>query len=561
MRLSKEFFYTLREDANDEDSVSGKLLVKAGYIRKISNGVYAKMPLGVKVTENIKKIVRDCMNEKDATEVAMPFLIPMEIFEKTGRANSFGDFMFSLNDRVNRNYALGPTDEEMFALVSTNKVKSYKDLPYTIYQIGTKFRDEMRPRLGLIRTREFTMKDAYSFDADVESLDNSYQKMFDAYNKIFTTLGMDYVIVRADTGLMGGMLSEEFQAISDTGEDILVLCDSCDYASNMEIGTCKSLEDDTAEYQEVKEMHTPDIGKIESLVNELGISIDKLIKTMIYKVGDTFYACMVPGNREINETKLSKLLKTDDICLAEPEDVVRITNAKVGFAGPIGLDIPIIMDEEISHKKNFVVGANKSDYHLENVNVKDFNPTIIADIKNVLEGDICPKCGGKIYLKKGIEVGNTFKLGTKYSEGMGLNYLDKDNKLQPVVMGSYGIGIERIAAALVEQNHDENGIIWPINVAPYKVGIVLINNKDENQVEVAERLYKELMDLNIDTIIDDRDARPGVKFKDMDLIGTPIRITVGKGCIDNKVELKLRKENEVEEVDIESIIQKIKEII
>ena len=347
MKLSKEFFYTLRENANDEDSISGNLLVRGGFIKKIGNGIYAKMTLGIKTAENIKKIVRRCMNEKDASEVIMPSLIPIEIFEKTGRANSFGPFMFSLHDRVGRKYALGPTDEEVFALVSLNKVKSYKDLPYTIYQIGTKFRDEMRPRLGLIRTREFTMKDAYSFDVDYDGLDVSYQKMFDAYKKIFTEVGLNYVIVGADTGLMGGILSEEFQAISDTGEDILVLCDSCDYASNLEIGKCKCKENNKEEYLQIEELYTPDIGKIDDLIEKMQINIDKLIKTMIYKAEDKFYACMVAGNREVNETKLSKILKTDDIVLAEPEDVMRITNANIGFAGPIGLNIPIIMDEEI----------------------------------------------------------------------------------------------------------------------------------------------------------------------------------------------------------------------
>ena len=557
MKLSKEFFYTLRENANDEDSISGNLLVRGGFIKKIGNGIYAKMTLGIKTAENIKKIVRRCMNEKDASEVIMPSLIPIEIFEKTGRANSFGPFMFSLHDRVGRKYALGPTDEEVFALVSLNKVKSYKDLPYTIYQIGTKFRDEMRPRLGLIRTREFTMKDAYSFDVDYDGLDVSYQKMFDAYKKIFTEVGLNYVIVGADTGLMGGILSEEFQAISDTGEDILVLCDSCDYASNLEIGKCKCKENNKEEYLQIEELYTPDIGKIDDLIEKMQINIDKLIKTMIYKAEDKFYACMVAGNREVNETKLSKILKTDDIVLAEPEDVMRITNANIGFAGPIGLNIPIIMDEEILNMQNFVVGANKTNYHLKNVNVKDFKESIIGDIKSVLDGDICPKCGGKLHLKKGIEVGNTFKLGTKYSERMGLNYLGSDNELHPVVMGSYGIGIERIMAAIIEQNHDENGMIWPMSVAPFKVCIVIVNTNDSKQVEIAEKIYNKLQDLNVDTILDDRNIRVGVKFKDMDLIGIPIRITVGKECNENLVEFKLRIKNDFEKIKINEIIEKV----
>ena len=561
MKLSESFFYTLREDASDEESVSGNLLVRGGFIKKVSNGVYAKLPLGIKVTENMKKIVRDCMNETGANEVIMPYLIPMEIFEKAGRADSFGDAMFTLNDRASRKYALGPTDEEMFALVSIPKVKSYKDLPYTIYQMGTKFRDELRPRLGLIRTREFTMKDAYSFDADLDGLDVSYQKMFEAYKKIFNTIGLNFVIVRADTGVMGGILSEEFQAISETGEDILVLCDSCDYASNLEVGTCQTKKDDPEEYLEIEEVNTPSKGKIEDVSNFLDIPKDKFVKTLIYQVEDKFYACMVAGNRDVNETKLGKLLKTDMIALAEEEDVRKITNAEIGFAGPIGIDIPIIVDEEIAEKRNFITGANKTDYHLKNVNWKDVKEITVADIKNVVEGDICPKCGGKLHFKKGIEVGNTFKLGTKYAESMGLKYLDQENKLQPVVMGSYGIGIERLVAAIVEQSHDENGIVWPMNVAPYKVGIVVIDRKNETQMKMAEQLYQKLQNLGIDTILDDRDARPGVKFHDMDLIGMPIRVTVGRDSGEGFVEMKGRTEDTAEKVKLEDVVKKIQGMI
>ena len=560
MRLSEEFFYTLRENASDEDSVSGNLLVRGGYITKISNGIYAKLPLGVKLTENIKEIVRNCMNEKGATEVAMPSLIPIEIFEKTGRANNFGNSMFSLNDRVNRKYALGPTDEEMFALVSLNKVKSYKDLPYTIYQIGTKFRDEMRPRLGLIRTREFTMKDAYSFDADLDSLSESYNKMFEAYKKVFETVGLDFVIVRADTGVMGGLLSEEFQAISETGEDILVLCDSCDYASNIEISKNVVSDKENIEEKELELVETPNRHSIEDVCEYLDLDVKQTVKAMLMNIDNELVILFIRGDRELNESKVLKLLGATEINFADDE-LIATSNAVAGYTGPIGLNAKIVVDAEVLNMTNFCCGANKEGYHYINANIKDFKYDIVGDIVNVKEGDICPNCGGKLVFKKGIEVGNTFKLGTKYSEGMGLNYLDENNKLNPVVMGSYGIGIERIAAAVVEQNHDEKGIIWPMSIAPYKVAIVVINPKDEMQSEAGEKLYKTFNKLGIDALIDDRKERPGVKFNDIDLIGIPIRITVGKKISEDIVELKLRKEQEAKDCKIENIVEEVKNII
>ena len=560
MRLSKEFFYTLRENASDEDSISGNLLVRAGYITKVSNGIYAKLPLGIKVTENIKQIVRQCMNEKGATEVIMPSLIPIEIFEKTGRAENFGSSMFTLCDRVNRKYALGPTDEEMFALISLNKVKSYKDLPYTIYQMGTKFRDEMRPRLGLIRTREFTMKDAYSFDANLESLSESYNKMFEAYKKIFETVGLNFVIVRADTGVMGGLLSEEFQAISDTGEDILVLCDSCDYASNLEISQTVIAEKQDVEEKELELVETPNKHSIEDVTNYLKLDEKQAVKAMLMNVDNELVILFIRGDRELNESKVLKLLGAKEIAFADDELIAK-SNAVPGYTGPVGLNAKIVIDAEILNMKNFCCGANKEGFHYINVNVKDFKYDVVGDIVNVKEGDICPKCGGKLVFKKGIEVGNTFKLGTKYSEGMGLNYLDENNKLNPVVMGSYGIGIERIVAAIVEQSHDEKGIIWPINVAPYKVAIVVINPKDEEQLNAGNELYAKLNEMGIDTLIDDRTERAGVKFNDIDLIGIPIRITIGKKINEGLLEIKKRNEEEAKNCEIKEIVNVIKNII
>ena len=556
MRLSESFFYTLREDAKDEESASGNLLVKSGMFKKIGNGIYMKMPLGQKVVDNVKNIVRKHMNEAGAQEVTMPLLLPIEAFEKSGRYSAFGPSIFQLRDRYNRPYVLGPTHEEFFVLAAMMKAKSYKDFPYTLYQIGNKYRDEIRPRLGLIRTREFTMKDAYSFDVDQEASDISYQKQYEAYHKICKEVGLNYVVVRADTGVMGGLLSEEFQAITDVGEDILVLCDQCDYASNIEVSKCEEIEQtEKEEKKQIEKVHTPSAGTIEQVSKFLQEKPEKFVKTLIYKADDKFYACLVPGDREINEVKLTKLLgASQEVTLAEEADVERITKAKVGFAGPVGISIPVIMDKSVAQMQNFIVGANETDYHYKNVNVEDFKVELVADIKNIREGDICPHCHkGHVYFKKGIEVGNTFKLGTKYSDSLGLNYSDENNALKPVVMGCYGIGIERIIAAVVEQNHDEKGIIWPMNIAPYKVAIVLINPKDEKQKEVAEQLYKQLNDLGIDTLLDDRNERPGVKFNDMDLIGIPVRITVGKKVEQNQVEIKKRTEEQSKDVDISEI--------
>ncbi len=562
MRLSKEFFYTLREDAKDEDSVSGNLLVKAGYIKKVSNGIYLNMPLGEKVSQNIINIVRQEMNRAGANEVSMPHMLPMEFFEKSGRASSFGPSMFKFNDRYGKPYALGPTHEEFFVYAAQSKVRSYKDLPFNIYQIGEKYRDEPRPRLGLIRVREFIMKDAYSFDADEASMDESYQKMFDAYHRIFTRLGLNYKVVRADTGVMGGLLSEEFQAVTDIGEDILVLCDKCDFSSNIEVSKCvPNTTQEQEEEREYHEVYTPNSGTIEEVTNFLGLPVSKFVKTMIYSIDGTLYAVMVNADREINEVKLQKLLNAESVELATEEDVMSVTNAKVGFAGPVGLKIPIIMDEDIKVKKNFIVGANKSDYHLVDVNLKDFEPTIIADVKNIKEGDTCPNCGGKVYFTKGVEVGNTFKLGTKYSEKLGLTYLDKENKLKPVQMGCYGIGIGRNMASIVEQHHDDKGIIWPMNIAPFKVAIVLIDLKNEAQVEAAEKLYNDLTASGIDVVVDDRDERAGVKFHDMELIGIPIRVTIGKKIADGEVEMKMRTDEENQTYKLDEVEGIIKDII
>lgn len=561
MKLKNSFFYTIREDIKDEDSKSGNLLVKAGMIKKTSSGIYMYLPLGMKVLENIKKIVREEMNNIGSEEVLMPCLINEEVYQKSNRINAFGNDMFSLSDRYDKKYVLGPTHEELFTIAALSKVRSFKDLPFSLYQINTKFRDEARPRYGLIRVREFLMKDAYSFDKDLEGLDKVYNDMFNAYKKIFARLGINYRIVKSDTGSMGGLLSEEFQAITDIGEDTVVFCESCDYSSNLEV--CESIIDDseTTEKKLEKDLvETKDAKTIEEVANYLNEAESKLVKTLIYKIGDELYAVLVKGDSEVNELKLERLFNGKTVELASLDDLKNV-NTVVGFVGPIGINIKVIMDNEVSRMVNFVVGANKKDYHYKNVNIEDFNADIVADIRNVKEGDMCPKCGKKLKFKKGIEIGNTFKLGTKYSESFNLMYQDKDNTLKPVVMGCYGIGIGRCLSAIVEQKNDEKGIIWPMSIAPFKVAIVVVDMKNDIQVDAANHLYQTFTEAGIETLLDDRNERAGVKFNDMDLIGIPIRITIGRKAEEHIVELKKRSEQEINEISIFDVLYKVQDII
>lgn len=541
MKLSQSFFYTLREAPKDEDSISSSLLVRSGMIKKSSNGIYIIMPMGKKVLEKVENIVREEMNSHDAQELLMPALIPEDIYVASGRRENFGKNMFTLEDRYAKKYALGPTHEEMFTLAAMMDGKSYKDFPYNLYQIQTKYRDETRPRYGLIRVREFIMKDAYSFDTDPEGLEVSYQKMADAYNKIMDRLGLEIRVVKADTGAMGGLLSEEYQAISTIGEDTVLGCDSCDYSSNLEIAeVVDTLQDDDAEELDLELVYTPNAGTIEEVSSFLNKQPSDFVKTLIYKADGNLVAFMLPGDRELNETKASKALGALELTLAEPEDVMKATGARIGFAGPVGLEIPVYMDRLVAHKKNFIVGANKSDHHYLNCNLKNFTPAAVGDYSMVKEGDVCPNCGGKITFDHGIEVGNLFKLGTKYAESMGLYYADPNNQLKPVWMGCYGIGLERCMAAVADQHHDEHGLIWPLSVAPFRLAIVPVSMKDENQVAIANELYNYATSKGYDVLLDDRNERPGVKFKDMELIGIPNRLTVGRGVQDGKAEFVLR---------------------
>ena len=561
MKLKNSFFYTIRDDIKDEDSKSGNLLVRSGFIKKEASGVYMFMPFGLKVKKKIENIIRDEMDKSGALEVLMPALIPDDIFKKSGRYDSFGKDMFKLKDRNDRGFCLGPTHEELFVIAAKEKIKSYRDMPFNIYQFQDKFRDEARPRYGLIRTREFTMKDAYSFDLDSDFANGSYNKMVTAYKNSFDRMGINYRIVRADTGLTGGDLSEEFQAITEIGEDTVVLCDKCDFSSNIEVAPVKANVYKKEDEKEKELVETPNVKTIEDIVKFLNINIFKTVKTLVYKIDGEIYFILVNGSRELNEAKLGKLLKANTVELATDDDLKKVTSATFGSLGPVGVDVKIIADNEVLNMSNFVCGANKTGYHYINVNLSDFDIYLSGDIVNIKEGDICPKCGGKIYFEKGIEIGNTFKLGTKYAEALDLNYLDESNNLKPVYMGSYGIGVARCMAAIAEQYADENGLVWPLAVAPFAISIVIINTKDEVQTALANSLYDKFSENNIEVLLDDRDERAGVKFKDMDLIGIPYRITVGKKASDNIVEFKSRDGKIDEEISVNDILSKIKNLI
>lgn len=559
MKLSKSYFYTLRENVKDEDSTSGNLLVRAGMIKKSSSGIYMIMPMGKRVLKKIEEIVREEMDAAGAQELLMPAMIPEEIYEKSGRREAFGSNMFALKDRYQKNYVLGPTHEELFTMAAMMKGSSYKDFPYNLYQIQTKFRDETRPRYGLIRVREFIMKDAYSFDIDEAGLQESYMKMFQAYKNIMDRCNLNYKIVKADTGAMGGSLSEEFQAITEIGEDVVVTCEGCDFSSNLEIteviDTGRPSDEEALDMEIVE---TPDAKTIEDVAAFFQKTVNDFVKTLIYSVDGKTMVFLLKGDRELNETKVLKLLQANEMELASFDEVERVTHARVGFAGPVGLECPIIMDREVANMKNFIVGANKTDHHIKNVNLKDFTVETVADIAQVHEGDICPKCGKPLKFCKGIEVGNTFKLGTKYAKALGLEYQDVNNKLHPVEMGCYGFGLERCMAAIVEQHNDASGIIWPTSVAPFEVAVVVVSSKDDEQMRIGNELYEALKKEGIDVLLDDRKERPGVKFKDMELIGIPYRITVGRGIKDGNVEFRARTADESSDVSLHEIVDMVK---
>lgn len=557
MRYSKLFIPTLREVPAEAEIESHKLMIRAGLIRKFASGIYNFLPLGYRVFRNIENIIREEMDRQGGQELHMSALIPAEVLKESGRWEVFGPEMFKLKDRGNREFCLGPTHEESFTVSIRNEVRSYKALPQILYQIQTKFRDEIRPRFGVMRSREFIMKDAYSFDADEKGLDESYRKMHDAYCAIFDRCGLDYTVVQADSGAMGGSGSEEFMVKSAVGEAAIAHCDSCGYAANDEKAQCTEPETTMTGKGSIEKVHTPDVGTIEDLCSFFQCKAELFAKTLIYKADGEPVAAVVRGDRELNETKLANLLGCIDLEMADPETIKKVTGAAVGFAGPVGLTIRTIADPEVRHMADFITGANDTDHHFKNVNLSDCRIDDFADIRTIVEGDACPVCGKPVKIDRGIEVGHIFKLGTKYSEALGCRFLDENGVEKPMIMGSYGIGVARTMAAVIEQNCDEKGIIWPVGVAPYKVIVIPVNSSNDEQMEMAERIYTGLLNAGIDVLLDDRNERAGVKFNDADLIGIPVRITVGKRAAEGVVEYKLRRDSGSRDIPETELMDKI----
>ena len=565
MKASNMLISTLKEAPNEAIIDSHILLLRAGMVRKLVSGIYNYLPLGKKVLNKIENIIRKNMDEAGCLEILSSAMQPKELWEESGRWSKYGPELMRFKDRHEREFCLGPTHEEVFTDLIKNEVKSYKNLPLNIYQIQTKYRDEMRPRFGLIRSREFIMKDAYSFDVDEKGLDISYDKMKDTYIKIFDELNINYKIVLADTGAIGGNGSHQFMALSDVGESTIIYCPNCNYAADEE--KAESIKEEHNINETLKDLelvHTPNEKTIEEVTTFLNVSKKDVAKALIYYAKDKYVCVLIRGDRNVNEIKLCNALNIaeHELRLAADKEIEEIGLIR-GFVGPINMDLEIYMDEELTNQKNFVVGANKKDYHIKNANLnRDFKVTKIADFRLTEEGDICPVCGKRMNSEKGIEVGQIFKLQTKYSSSMGCTYLDESGINKPMVMGCYGIGVSRTLQSIIDQNHDEYGIKWPLNVAPYHAVIVPVNYKDEEMKTLADTIYKELANKKQEVILDDRDYKPGFKFKDWDLIGIPYMIIVGRKANDGVVEIKNRYTNEKIEINysdaIEFIISEIK---
>ena len=556
MKASKTIISTLREAPNDAVIASHQLMMRAGLIRKLGNGLYSYMPLGLKAFRKVENIIRQELDNAGMNEMKPTVIQPAEIWKESGRWEKMGAEMLKPQNRGGQDMVVSPTAEEAFTALVRDGLSSYKQLPFTLYQINTKYRDEIRPRYGVMRGREFTMMDAYSFDKDQADLDASYENAANAYRRIFKRMGLTTISVKADTGAMGGSGSEEFMVESEVGDDTLILCPNCKYAANVEKAACKddvavdsNGKPQVATDKAVEEIPTPDVKTIEELSEFLKTTAQSFIKTLIYKVenagvdlgkNNDFVAVCIRGDLDVNEAKLCALLKASDVELASEADVVRITDAPVGFAGPVKLTkAPVIADNSVMTMHDCVTGGLKKDVHFIHVEPgRDFTPMMTADVRVVKPGDICPECGGTFYSKKGNELGHIFKLGDKYTKSMNVTYLDENGKSVTPIMGCYGIGVDRTLASIIEAHHDENGIIWTMSTAPYQVAIVPVMYK-EKMKEVADSLYEELKALGVDVLLDDRDERPGVKFKDADLIGYPIRIVVGDKNLPN-VEVKLR---------------------
>ncbi|WP_367359085.1 proline--tRNA ligase [Syntrophus buswellii] len=566
MRYSEMFLPTEREVPSDAEVISHQLMLRAGMIRKLSAGVYCYLPLGYRVIRKVEQIIREEMNRAGAQEVFLPMVQPAELWQESGRWEHYGKELLRFRDRHDREYCLGPTHEEVITDLVRHELKTYRQLPKNLYQIQTKFRDEIRPRFGVMRSREFGMKDAYSFDADEEGAEISYSKMFEAYKRIFSRCGLKFRPVEADSGTIGGSFSHEFMVMADSGEDGLVFCSSCSYAANLEKAEVHPPEKenlDAVEELPLTEVHTPDIRTIEEVCAFLGVSPREIVKTMIFSADGKPVAVLVRGDEEVNEIKVRNYLGCDELELAMDDMIEAITGAPRGFAGAVGLRGRIIADNTLINMRNVVMGANKEDYHLRNANPgRDFQIEAFADLKIARETDDCPRCGKALSFARGIEVGHVFKLGTKYSKAMEAVFLDRNGKEQTMIMGCYGIGTGRTVAACIEQNNDENGIVWPMPIAPFHVIITPVNMNDSALAEAAERLYGSFAAGGFEVLLDDRDERAGVKFKDADLIGIPIRVTIGpKKLAEGKVEIRLRDTGEVTAVPLEEVENYIRKLI
>jgi len=591
MRLSEYFLPTLRETPAEADTISQKLMLRAGTIRKLASGVYEWLPLGLRVLKKVEQIVREEMDKIGGLEVSLPLLLPRELWEETGRWAVYGKELMRLQDRKEGEFALGPTHEEVITDLVRNEVRSYRELPKMFYQFGTKFRDEIRPRFGVMRAREFYMKDAYSFHATEEDAERYYKIVFAAYAKICDRCGFKYRPVEAETGAIGGSFSHEFMVLAETGEEEIVSCESCGYAANVERAEVSTIDSvaEVAKSKErpvprvrqgseerakndklepLKEVHTPNLRTVEEVGNFLKAPVEKFIKSLIYLADNKPVMVLIRGDSEVNETKLKKYLNCNELILADGGTIEKVSGAPVGFAGPAHFPhptshIPILADYSVENIVNAISGANKKDYHLININIgRDYQPEAIIDLRKIKPGDLCPKCQKTLTFSRGIEVGHTFKLGTKYSQAMKATFLDAQGKEQYFIMGCYGIGVSRIVAAAIEQNHDEDGIIWSPSIAPYQILIILVNSNDPKIATLSENIYQKLQEIGYEVLLDDRNERAGIKFKDADLIGIPVRIVISEKNLSlGKVEVKKRSESKIAYIPLDNLVSEIKKFL
>ena len=550
MRYSRYFIPTLKETPAEADVLSHQLMLRAGLIKKLASGIYTYLPAGLKSINKVENIIREEMNRSGAIELLMPAVQPAELWQESGRWEYYGRELLRFKDRHNHDACLGPTHEEVITDLVRREIHSYKQMPINFYQIQTKFRDEIRPRFGIMRGREFLMKDAYSFDAEEEGAEKSYQIMYETYNNIFRRCGLRFRAVEAYTGSIGGSFSHEFMVLADTGEDQIVSCSQCNYAANLDKAEVINSHDETSsppvKMRPLEEVETPNKKSVEEVTKFLSISPDQLVKTLIFRTDKGTVAVLVRGDHEINEAKLKNLLEIDQLEMADERLVAETTGAPTGFAGPIGLKVRTISDYALKGMRDFVTGGNRKDLHLRNVNIKrDFHVDTFGDLRFITSEDYCPRCGSEIHFGKGIEVGHIFKLGTKYSKAMGALFLDQSGVERPIIMGCYGIGVGRTVAAAIEQNNDQDGIIFPIPIAPFEAIILPLQMEDREVVDAAEKIYNELLAKGLDVLLDDRDVRAGFKFKDADLLGIPLQIAIGtRNLKKGQVEIKLRSESD-----------------